>query len=413
MISRHEAEAVADVWARRDSARHGRPFRPSVVEFDLGYVVTSLPAERGGPPLAPGDGIPTVIDRETGELTHWPAVPDTVIQQDFRAHRARRGAVVRTADPAVELRRELTRSGLPTTVSRLELPTGVITARGAKGDQRLRHHRLVLDHLRAQPAAALTRGVHRHAELIALSDALHEADRLRGAAGQPPIGPEAARALLAGAPFHNVWVREPDDPAGGADRPPCETCLRALVHFGVLPRAALSFAVPFSWAEAGLTPPPVPPALAGRFPPAVTSELLQSGWSPGWAAEYQARQVIAQLEELGHRAFPAAQRALTAFPFVESPKRGPGYAVWIQRLTVNPGAVAHTVATLADAGRALGSRLFPLGTEAGGESILAVDEHGRVYALDQAGEWLLGAGVEEAVTSLLLGGGARRVRDTS
>ncbi len=62
--------------------------------------------------------------------------------------------------------------------------------------------------------------------------------------------------------------------------------------------------------------------------------------------------------------------------------------------------------TLADFGAVLGVRLFPLGTERG-DSIIAVDERGRIFALDQAGEWFLGLDIDAALTTLLLG----RVRD--
>ncbi len=181
MISHAEADAVAGVWAGHDAARHGRGFAARVVEFDVGYLVRSVPSGDG--PVLPGDLTPTVIDRETGELTTWPSLPDPVVQEQYRAHRSRRSGAVRTADPAVQLRREISRSGPPATVSHLSTPAGVVTARGAKGDQELRHHRLVREHLRAQPR--LTRGAERHAELIVVSDALHEADRQRAAAGLP------------------------------------------------------------------------------------------------------------------------------------------------------------------------------------------------------------------------------------
>ncbi|MEV0157060.1 SUKH-3 domain-containing protein [Micromonospora sp. NPDC050686] len=76
----------------------------------------------------------------------------------------------------------------------------------------------------------------------------------------------------------------------------------------------------------------------------------------------------------------------------------------------NPTWAAHTAETLADFGRALGVRLFPVGRERH-DSILAVDEHGRIFALDQAGEWFVGADVDTALTNLLLGHAPARVRD--
>ena len=58
----------------------------------------------------------------------------------------------------------------------------------------------------------------------------------------------------------------------------------------------------------------------------------------------------------------------------------------------------------------IGATLFPIGTE-NGDAILAVDERGRVFALDQAGEWFLGADIDAALTSLLPAGPAARIRD--
>ena len=43
--------------------------------------------------------------------------------------------------------------------------------------------------------------------------------------------------------------------------------------------------------------------------------------------------------------------------------------------------------------------------------MLAVDEQGRVFALDQAGEWFLGETLDEALVNLTIGGPAARVRD--
>ena len=109
-----------------------------------------------------------------------------------------------------------------------------------------------------------------------------------------------------------------------------------------------------------------------------------------------------------HAVLPAAERTLTAFPGLVCSRRGPGEQVRIQRFEVSPLAVAHTADTLAGFGAVLGARLFPLGTEAG-DSVLAVDEHGRIFALAQAGEWFLGADIDTALTGLLLGRAPARV----
>ena len=79
-----------------------------------------------------------------------------------------------------------------------------------------------------------------------------------------------------------------------------------------------------------------------------------------------------------------------------------GEQVWISRFDIRPHTIAHTADTLADFGAVLGVRLFPIGTEQQ-DSILAVDERGRVFALDQAGEWFLGDDIDAALTTLLLG----------
>ncbi|GAA0796415.1 SUKH-3 domain-containing protein [Spirilliplanes yamanashiensis] len=384
-ISRAEADALAVAWGAR------------VVEFDLGFLIR--PVSTGDGQL-PGDGTPTVIDRETGELSHWPAVPDEVVLRDVRAHRAARAGVVRTADPAVRLRRALTRSGLAAAVCTISTPAGLVTAHGAKGDQELRHHPLVRAHLRGQPR--LTRGAERHAELVAVSDALHEADRRRAAAGRPPLDLPSARAWFSGTPWEVTLLREPGDPATGAGRPPCETCVRALVAFGLLPAAALGWAA----ATPAVPAAPLPPSVGtAGFAPGVAAVLAGAGWAPLSDRAGRARTAVAGLPS-----FPAAERALALVPSADCAHRGPGERLWVRRFVISPAAAAHSWATLAEFGRVLGSRLFPIGAE-DGDGVLAIDERSRVFALDQAGEWYLGTGLPQALSTLVLGRDAPRVRD--
>jgi hypothetical protein len=48
----------------------------------------------------------------------------------------------------------------------------------------------------------------------------------------------------------------------------------------------------------------------------------------------------------------------------------------------------------------------------GGDAVVAIDERGRVFVLDQAGEWFVGPTFDEALVGLLTGDGpAERVRD--
>jgi hypothetical protein len=56
--------------------------------------------------------------------------------------------------------------------------------------------------------------------------------------------------------------------------------------------------------------------------------------------------------------------------------------------------------------------LCPIGVEHFGDTLLAMDERGRVFALDQAGEWFVGETFDEALVGLLTGDGpAARLRD--
>ncbi|MDR3034316.1 MAG: SUKH-3 domain-containing protein, partial [Kitasatospora sp.] len=61
-------------------------------------------------------------------------------------------------------------------------------------------------------------------------------------------------------------------------------------------------------------------------------------------------------------------------------------------------------------GRALDTRLAPLGEELYGQALLAVDEQGRVYSLDHTGEWFLGDSVDRAIGTLVLGRAPHRLR---
>ncbi|HEU4423380.1 MAG TPA: SUKH-3 domain-containing protein, partial [Pilimelia sp.] len=116
-------------------------------------------------------------------------------------------------------------------------------------------------------------------------------------------------------------------------------------------------------------------------------------------------------EEHRHLSFPAAQRLLTEFPGLVCGRRGPGNRHWIRVFEINPSAVAQSADVLADLGSLLRTRLFPIGGEGNGDTLLAVDEYGRVFALDQAGEWFIGDDIDAALVNLITGGPAARIRD--
>jgi hypothetical protein len=406
MISRQEAEEIAAAWARRETLRLGYECTPLLDEFDVGYLLWARP-----PALAstvPGDGATTIIDKETGEVSSWPGLPPDVVREMYQADRAGRSVVSRTVDPAVELLRAGRRLPTPGAAAHLTVQHDLHIGHAAKGDLRLQHHPLIQGYLDNLPTGHLVRGGARHAELVVVSDVLHEYDRRRTAVGQPPLTEESARDLFGSAQLELFRVREPGDPAGGAAERPCDSCVRALVHFGLLPWSHLAFAQ--EWRSA---PQPVP--APERFPAEVAHALVEGGWRPGFGDQLLATEAIAKVSAVPgrqhrHRGFEAAQRTLTAFPGLVCGRRGPGERVWIRRFEINPSAVAHTADSLADFGALIGVRLFPIGTESG-DSILAVDEQGRVFALDEAGEWFLGADIDAALTSLLLGRTPARVRD--
>jgi hypothetical protein len=377
MITRGEAEGIAARWARGEAEQRGYGCEPALAEFDLGWVIWTRPVSPDVLPL-PGDGARTVIDRETGVLSTWPAVPHEEIAAHYRERRPRRSG---TIDPSVTLRRATRRQPAPTTAAELIVDGRLFRAQGAKGDQELNHHPEVRDRLAALPAAARVRGAERHAELIAVSDALHESGRADG----------RLTAFL---------VRDQTDPQAGQKCRPCGTCLAVLVDLGVLPRSELAHTA--EWHHGS-------DRIRGRFPAAVTRVLTGGGWLgvelPGGTAVEEAERLS------GLPAFPAARRALAEFAGVRCGRRGPGRRRAIRLLTFDPLPAARNATVLADFAELLGVPVFPLGVE-GGDALLVIDEPGRAFVLDQAGEWFVGASLDDAVVSLLTGDGrAERLRD--
>lgn len=439
MIDRQEAERIASEWARQEAHRIGQECAATLDEFEAGYLLS-----RGGPAgryALPDDGVVTVIDKETGLVSSWPGLPAPLVRKVYREDFVGRARPHRTVCPIAEAaglsepgpgpdsdpetastsgsanrpasgpdRRAggCARRRLPAAAARLTVQHEQHVAYGARGDVTLRHHRLLREHLDGLPPGTLVRGGERHAELVVVSDVLHEYDRRWAAAGQPPLTYSSARDLLSSAHLEVFRVREPEDPAGGVAERPCDSCVQVLVHFGVLPWAYLAFAE--EW-RSGQQPVPEP----GRFPREVGLALAEGGWRPGFGDASLAREAITKVCAVSgrrhrHRSFPAAEQTLTAFPGLVCNRRGAGERVWIRRFEINPMAAAYSADILAGFGSVLGVGLFPIGAE-GEDSILAVDERGRVFALDQGGEWFLGADIDAALTNLLLGRAVPRVRD--
>ncbi|QES48628.1 SUKH-3 domain containing protein [Streptomyces venezuelae] len=148
---------------------------------------------------------------------------------------------------------------------------------------------------------------------------------------------------------------------------------------------------------------------ATRFPPAVDTALRTAGWQPGrWdikQAEYWADALRDHTTPAGHRhtVFPAAVEAWAEFGGLTITAPGPGRQIAPTAVRLDPLTGLHLARTLADLGRALSTRLCPLGVEADGTSHLALDAEGRVYSIDHTGDWYLGAGIDQALTALLTG----------
>ncbi|MFG1996609.1 SUKH-3 domain-containing protein [Actinoplanes sp. NPDC048988] len=383
-ITRAEAEEIAARWAR------GQDGEPEIAEFDLGYVIWARPPSTVLP--APGDGARTVIDRETGVLSTWPSVPTEEIAAVYRS---RRPLPPGTVDPAISLLRLTRRSPTPTTVAHLTAGDRLFRAQGAKGDQEINHHPLVRARLEQADPAGRVRGADRHAELVALSDALHS----RG----PEITLDEARAWLLGSRFEAFLVRDQGDPLGGTESRPCETCIAVLVDFAVLPWSDLAFTTEWRHGSERVPEP-------GRFPHDVARTLAGGGWvGPVDQPALVARAV--EISENRLRPFEEAQRAIADFAGVRCGRRGPGTRRAVRLLRLDPVPGAYAAGALAEFGELIGADLFPIGVE-GDDAVVAIDERGRVFVLDQAGEWMAGATLDEALVNLLTGDGPeRRVHD--
>ena len=394
MITRAEAEAIAARWASNESEQRGYGCEPMLAEFDMGYVIwTRQPSAVRS---VPGDGARTVIDRETGVLSTWPGVPPEEIAAIYRE---RRPASPGTVDPAVSLLRLTHRRPTPTTVAHLTAGDRLFRSQGAKGDQAIRHHPVVLDRLETLGAEARVRGVERHAELIAVSDALHAATRDLGR----ELTLEDARAWLSDSAFASSLVRDQGDPVGGQANRPCESCIGVLVDLAVLPWADLAFAS--EWRHGSDRIP-----VTGRFPYEVARTLAGGGWIGPSSGESAVERAV---EASGGRLepFEAARAAVADFPGVRCARRGPGLRRAIRLPLLDPMPGAYAAVALAEFSEVVGVPLFPIGVE-GGDAVVVIDELGRVFVLDQGGEWFVGSTLDEALTGLLTGDGpARRVRD--
>ncbi|WP_155374728.1 SUKH-3 domain-containing protein [Catellatospora vulcania] len=447
MISQERLQEIARHWAVAETLRRGYECEPRLTEFPGGWVVWS-PRPAGGPVPEPGDGETVIIDRETGALTVVPGLPPQVAMSRYTGPAATAqaaypavalptpppGAVgtmppplpptfatpvdplsltpgppppnaAMTSSPfgpprlsadeqdrrAAALAARLARlspgapaPALPQVVATLEVVGRTFQALGHTADAEPVHHPAVLQALAAIPPGSRTRGAHRHPDLIVVSKALFE---LGGAAHTDPAW--AARQLV-GATLRLHLLREGTDPDRPAPAASCHTCGTVLVSLGMpgeLPRDLVR------------PEPPQRGAVGRAALRAITAEAVAATIAvPG------ARHRLPTLPFLVDLLEPYA-------PFHPVLQSQSGAAQRVESFTLDVWTREQTADTLGDLAERLGARLFPIGGEAGGlHSILAVDQHHRVFAIDHAGAWYLGPTLDDAVQTLLIGRSTPRLR---
>lgn len=158
-------------------------------------------------------------------------------------------------------------------------------------------------------------------------------------------------------------------------------------------------------------------ATTTRFPADVDAALRTAGWQPGrWdirQAEEWADALRAHASPAGHQhaVFPAAVEAWAEFGGLHITAAAPGRHIAPASVHIDPLCALHMARTLADLGRALETEVSPLGEEGDGQAVLAIDIEGRVYSIDHTGDWYLGAGIDEALATLV--GGIQPARLTT
>src|SRR5258706_4623758 len=271
-------------------------------------------------------------------------------------------------------------------------------AYGAKGDQQLNHHPVLRAWLDAQPPGHLSRGCERHAEMIVISDILHSQDVATGQS----TSPEQARAL-----FGNPIEFTPLRVRPGGSRPvialSCHSCLSVFVHLGLFRPTITDHMDNLDISIMALDRPDFPDALRPLAPPGrlrpehVSRRTGQVVPDPLWPHVLERP---AALQEIARRYSHATQHGSR-----------PGQRHRIDELNIRPSSRAVFPELADEFGRRRSERCYEIGLENGGEGIIVADEHGRVFLLDQAGEWYLGGDIDEALVTLFYGQEQRRIRD--
>ncbi len=401
-LQRIDVQHLVDRWARSASERLGGQCSPMLEEFDFGFVAWVAPPP--GASLEPDANPCHVIDRVSGKIIPWGSIPAAMVADAYRRGRPPQGPPPVTADPVAMIRRSAALGLGPTIASHLMLPSERVLhiAYGAKGDQGLDHHALVRDWLAAVPRNHLTRGAERHAELLVMSDALHAHD---AATGRPTTLDEA-RQLFANAVRYEVLTVTPA--GGGQPAPSCFSCHSAEVHFGVARAGVASFLAERQGDE-GLTY-----IGTGRpeLPAEVRAALTDVQYTPAFAPEDPARRLLfGPLPGDPAPDVPARWMIAERYEHLAYAGSAPGQAHRRDPFSLTPRVVGDLYRAVAPYTARLGAQvIYPIG-RTGPESVIVGDEHGRVFVIDQAGEWFAGNTIDEAVVALLLGRALPRQRD--
>lgn len=369
---------------------------PRLVEHDLGWVIT--PVSPDGARRPGGEGL-AFVDRHTG-IVH--VRPSATREDDVAAY----AGVLLGAPPAAEAwtpnrraRRYPLRTLFPCTVTALDTGDGFVNAYSAKGDGDLVHHSVVAGFLADLPLAYRDRVGARSSAAVALSNALLAEDDRRRRAGRPEMSvAEARNAYLAGF-ITTSRRRERGDPTDRRFCPPSPATVLLLRYLG-LDRAA-----PPSAAVAADRRP------AGGEVPEVETVLRESGWVPGRDVSGWVRAAVGALAHHGFAPFAAATAALAEFGGLYVIQDHPGVQVRRRPFVLLPGLARHCPLAVKHFGSVLGALVFPVGVEGDTDAFLVVDEHGRVFSLDEAGEWFLGADMSAALRTLITGVLPPRVDD--
>ena len=397
MITRLDAALLAQSWADDNARSAGGEWIAMLEEFELGYVVWVKPPD--GEQLGVGSAPRHVIDRATGEITTWGSVPAEIVADQYRHHRQAHPAAAPTVDPVATIRRQATRSMAPAIAMHLMLghDRRLRIAYGAKGDQELNHHPLVREWLDAQPSGHLCRGAERHAEMIAISDVLHAYDVT---IGQTTTLEQAQRLFRNPIEFAPMRVRPGQ--RSQVTALPCYSCAAILVHLDLFRpqllqrmghRMLLMTALDRPDFPAELRHLEPPPNLYTEYVSARTGEVVRD------PLPQKVESAPAAVQEIARRYINAGHEGSCT-----------GQVHRVDSLWIRPGMPIFQ--ELADEfGRAMSLTTAAIGVENGGEGVVVADEHGRVFMLDQAGEWFLGADIDEAMVTLFLGREQRRIRD--